>query len=72
MPLSQLSKDWIILNDSFRIAKFNNGEAINGERERENKTNKQKRKKERKKEKKKQMTNFLSETDRAIGKLSQA
>ena len=42
------------------------------ERERENKTNKQKRKKERKKEKKKQMTNFLSETDRAIGKLSQA
>ena len=41
------------------------------ERERENKTNKQKRKKERKK-KKKQMTNFLSETDRAIGKLSQA
>ena len=40
------------------------------ERERENKTNKQKRKKERKK--KQQMTNFLSETDRAIGKLSQA
>ena len=37
------------------------------ERERENKTNKQKRKKE-----KKQMTNFLSETDRVIGKLSQA
>ena len=42
------------------------------ERERENKTNKQKRKKERKKEKKKQMTNFLSETDSVIGKLSQA
>ena len=41
------------------------------ERERENKTNKQKRKKERKK-KKKQMTNFLSETDSVIGKLSQA
>ena len=40
------------------------------ERERENKTNKQKRKKERKK--KKQMTNFLSQTDRVIGKLSQA
>ena len=69
MPLSQPSKDWIILNDSFRIAKFNNGEAINGERER--KQNKQTKKKERKK-KKKQMTNFLSETDRAIGKLSQA
>ena len=42
------------------------------ERERENKTNKQKRKKERKKERKKQMTNFLSQTDRVIGKLSQA
>ena len=69
MLLSQPSKDWIILNDSFRIAKFNNGEAIN--RERERKQNKQTKKKERK-EKKKQMTNFLSETDSVIGKLSQA
>ena len=42
------------------------------EREREREQNKQTKKKERKKEKKKQMTNFLSETDRVIGKLSQA
>ena len=42
------------------------------EREKTKQTNKKERKKERKKEKKKQMTNFLSETDRAIGKLSQA
>lgn len=48
-------KDWIILNDSFRVAKFNNGEAINGEREREQ--NKQK-KKERKKNKKQWLTFF--------------
>ena len=41
------------------------------EREKTKQTNKKERKKERKK-KKKQMTNFLSETDRAIGKLSQA
>ena len=40
------------------------------EREKTKQTNKKERKKERKK--KKQMTNFLSETDRAIGKLSQA
>ena len=38
-------------------------------REREREQNKQTKKKERKK---KQMTNFLSETDRVIGKLSQA
>ena len=33
-----------MLNDSFRIAKFNNGEAINGERERTKQTNKKERK----------------------------
>ena len=38
-------------------------------REREREQNKQTKKKERKK---KQMTNFLSETDRVIDKLSQA
>ena len=39
------------------------------EREKTKQTNKKERKKERKK---KQMTNFLSETDSVIGKLSQA
>ena len=41
------------------------------EREKTKQTNKKERKKERKK-KKQQMTNFLSETDSVIGKLSQA